>query len=106
LAITVLDTDTGVGIIRRRESQLRSRWISPVELDNGLQDALLALVESGKYKEAFYFFRSHGASLVDLRPNCTKISILNRLEFGGRKLLSPIRAQVTQVLDALQRQLG
>jgi len=67
LAITVLDTDTGVGIIRKRESKLRSRWMPPVELDYDLQDKLLALVNSGKHKEAYYFFRTFCSSMIDLR---------------------------------------
>lgn len=67
LAITVLDTDTGIGIIRRRESELRSRWLPSVDLNEDLQDQFLALVESNKPKEAYYFFRTYGSYLVDLR---------------------------------------
>ena len=67
LAISVLDTDTGVGIIRRKESELRSRWLPPVDLDKDLQDQFLVLVESHKPKEAYYFFRTFGSYLIDLR---------------------------------------
>lgn len=81
LAITVLDTDTGVGIIRRRESKLRSRWLPSVELDEDLQDRFLALVESNKPKEAYYFFKTFGSYLIDLRSSGAediRIQELNR----------------------------
>ncbi len=39
----------------------------PVELDYDLQDKLLALVNSGKHKEAYYFFRTFCSSMIDLR---------------------------------------
>lgn len=67
LAITVLDTDTGVGIVRKRESQLRQRWLPPAALNREMQDRLLALIEGGKFKEAFRFYRAYGESLTDLR---------------------------------------
>jgi hypothetical protein len=68
LAFTVLDTDTGVGIVRRRRSKLRARWLQPAPLDEAKQEDLYSLVNSGDFAAAFRFFRAHAPLLVDLRP--------------------------------------
>lgn len=67
LAITVLDTDTGVALIRSRNSQLRSRWLPPAPLHGDMQDQLIELIEGGRYQDAYYFYRAFGSCLVDLR---------------------------------------
>jgi hypothetical protein len=67
LAVTVLDTDTGVGIVRRRSSRYRSHWLPPVELKKTKQEKFRSLCEAGQYKRAYKYFRDHGHKLVDLR---------------------------------------
>lgn len=67
LAVTVLDTDTGVGIVRRRSSRYRSHWLPPVELKKTKQEKFRSLCEAGQYKRAYKYFQAHGHKLVDLR---------------------------------------
>ena len=67
LAVTVLDTDTGVGIVRRRSSRYRSHWLPPVELKTTKQKKFRSICEAGQYKRAYKYFQDHGHKLVDLR---------------------------------------
>lgn len=66
LAVTVLDTDYGIGIVQRRSSIFRSQWLPPVPSDQEKQSEFQMLLEDQRFDETYLFFREHGTALIGL----------------------------------------
>ncbi len=58
---TVMDTDTGIGVIRKRPTEYLKTG-----LDRGKQIQFNRLVDDQKFQDAFKFFRAHGEALIGL----------------------------------------
>jgi len=73
LALTILDTDTGIGIGRRHSSKLRTRWLrNPKRPDTDIQSEFLSLVSASEFKKAYSYFRHHASSLADFKSIWSK----------------------------------
>ena len=73
IALTILDTDTGIGIGRRRCSKLRTHWLrNPKCLDAGIQSDFHSLVNASEFKKAYTYFRNNASLLVDFKSIWSK----------------------------------
>ncbi|MGA1676031.1 MAG: class I SAM-dependent methyltransferase [Pseudomonadales bacterium] len=89
LAITVLDTDTGIGILRQRGAAVWQKRLPAVERNESLLTEFQALVDARRFAEAYRFFRKHGAVLADLRTN-RKHLLMRRLRPLKRRIYSAL----------------
>lgn len=90
LAVQVLDTDTGIGVVWRRDSLRANGWLQLRPWRQRKQSARLqSLIDSKRHDEAFHFFRRHGAVLVGLRKSRRRQII---------HLLSAVRRRLHRVL--------
>ena len=68
IALTILDTDTGIGIARRRSSNLRTSWLrNPKHLDKDIQSEFLSLVRASEFRKAYTYFREYISFLADFK---------------------------------------
>ena len=68
IALTILDTDTGIGIARRRCSKLKTSWLrEPIQPDPEIQSEFISLISSSDFRNAYDYFKRNSSSLVDFR---------------------------------------
>ena len=68
IALTILDTDTGIGIARGYRSKLKTGWLkNPILLDAEIQSGFLSLISSFEFRKAYHYFRNNSSSLANLR---------------------------------------
>ena len=89
LAITVLDTDTGIGIIRRRASAFWQKRLPFAARNEARLAEFQTLVDAAQFAEAYRFFRKHGAALADLRTDRRHL-LMRRLRPLKRRIYSAL----------------
>lgn len=68
IALTILDTDTGIGIARGYRTKPKTGWLNnPVLLDAEIQSRFLSLISSSEFRKAYHYFRNNSSSLANLR---------------------------------------
>ena len=73
IALTIFDTDTGIGIARRHCSKLRTNWLrNPKRPDAGIQSEFLSLVSASEFKKAYTYFRANASALADFKSIWSK----------------------------------
>ena len=73
IALTILDTDTGIGIARRHCSKLNTNWLrNPKQPDKAIQSVFLSLISASEFKKAYVYFRNNASSLADFKSIWSK----------------------------------
>jgi hypothetical protein len=93
VAVGVLDTDTGIAMIRRHDAAPEGLRLQPSAHKHSkqirLQSELQSLIEHGQDREAYLYFRRHGLALVGLRSS---------RRFRARRVFALARRKVSRVL--------
>jgi hypothetical protein len=86
----ILDTDTGIGILKKGDSQYLKQ-----DLDKEKQKQLKTLFENEQYDESYNFFRNNGEELIGLISRQEQQVVPQRTQHAGpRREQRSIRPQI------------